>query len=286
MIEQSFNSIISQNALLIEQSKTQIRTAADVELRKRVEQELSDPENIQAAFKAVPVNRAEDLREVEKVRDKLVFTHDNLANTVSSKNNEVKAIKTKINSIKDNLSKLKNPDPEKKGIIDIGNEYLPILVGIIAGLNAGLGLLTGLLGNGQLEKRIGDAIDETNGKVRKFNSIVTSFTDIEDNFNKKISSLANVVDPAIDTLSELETRIQTSKNLIELNYLNTIAPYLDLLTDGGSLPNNEEGINLDTLPSNYEDLIDQLPTTNKNKMFQYFETIGKPLKTGYRITKS
>ena len=193
MIEKSFNTLISQNSILIEQAKIQIRSAADDELRSRIEKELSDPESIKKAFKAVPIERAEDLNKIGDVRNKLINNCNSLSEGITSKVSEVEGIKGNVDKVEANFIRLSNPDPEKMGIIDTGKEFVPIIAGIIVGLSAGLAFLTGLLGNGKLEKEIGDNIDKAKGKITKFDSIVASFSGIKEHFDKKINSIKEIV---------------------------------------------------------------------------------------------
>lgn len=291
MIRDAFNSLISQNSVLIENMKTEVKNSVEAEFKAKIQQELSDPENIKKLFEAQNITTPEDLKSVERIKNNLMGRAKFTLQKVDAKIKQLKAIQSKSDQVTTNLDKL---SPRKEGPVKVAADFLPLVELIITVASASLGFFTGLLSNAKVEKEIGDKIDLAKSKVKEFRNVISAITNVKKYMDKELAPINNKVTQAILILEALKLQVEEYLRIIEEQYLLFIAPYLDLLIDEESQPIGETGIpeelvnsiNTENISSiNIENIIQNLPSTARETFIRRIRNSSKPLETGYKIIK-
>lgn len=283
MIRDAFNTLISQNAVLIERMKVEIKNSVEAEFKAKIQEELSDPENVRKIFESQNIATPEDLKSIERTKDKLMDKAKFTLEKVDAKIEQLKAIQSKSDQVTTNLDKL---NPLKTGPVKTANDFLPTVELIITVASASLGFFTGLLSNAKVEKEISDKIDLAKGKVKEFKGVLTAITNIKGYMDKELAPINSKVTQAIQILEALKLQVEEYLRVIEEQYLLVIAPYLDLLIDEESQPIEEIGIPNELIDNiNIEDIEQNLPSTPKETFIQRIKNTKKPVETGYRIIK-
>lgn len=272
MIQTAFNSLISSNTLLLEEAKSKVRDSVEKEFKTRIEQELSNPEAIQNILKSQSIKTIEDLQLVEAKFNQLKAKCNFLKNSVDSKIDQINAIKSKVNKIDGNFSKLDD-------VIQIANEFLPILNIIITSATTALGFFTGLLSNALAEKKINDGLEIAKGKIAEFNSVLAALNGIKSYIDSQTNTINDQIDPALNILNQLKLTVEQNCNYIDTIFLQTIAKYSELLDSDTENPSDPPTPQFD----NPEEILNNLENSNKDKFFVYLK--DNKDNTGYKIIK-
>lgn len=272
MIQSSFNSLVSSNALLLEEAKTKVRDSVEAEFKSQIEQELSNPENIKAILGSQDIATNEDLQKVEAKFIQLKAKTNFILQKVDNKINQLQQIKSKVSKIDNNFSKL---DEATK----IANDFLPILNIIITAAPGILGFFTGLFSNALAEKKVSDGLDKATSKIEELSSVVKSIVGVKTFIDKQTSDISKQVDPAIEILERLKAKIQENLNYIDTIFLQIIAQYSGLLDPATETEENPPSPQFD----NPEEILNNVENSNKEKFFIY--TNGFRGNTGYKIIK-
>jgi len=272
MIQSSFNSLISSNALLLEEAKTKVRDSVEAEFKSQIEQELSNPENIKAILGSQDIATTEDLQKVEAKFNQLKFKTNSILQKVDNKISQLQQIKDKVSKISNNFSKL---DEATK----VANDFLPILDTIITAAPAILAFFTGLLANALAEKKIEDGLDLAKSKIKELKSVTDSVTGVKTFIDKQTSGINKQVDPAIEILERLKAKIQENLNYIDTIFLQIIAQYSGLLDPATETEDNPPSPQF----NDPEEILNNVENSNKEKFFIYINSLKG--NTGYEIIK-
>lgn len=270
MIQTAFNSLVSSNTLLLEEAKTKVRDSVEKEFKTRIQQELSNPETIKNILESQNIATVEDLQLVEAKFNQLKTKCNFLKQQVNSKITQIEAIKNKVNQVNQNFDKL-------DGVIEVANDFLPILNIIITSANVALGFLTGPLSNALAEKKINDGLQIASVKIKEFRSVVIAIAGVKTYIDKQTNDVLTQVDPALVALNTLKQTIEENCNYIDTVFLQIIAQYSGLLD-----PSTET---TDPTPQfkNPEEILSSLENSGKEKFFKYIEDLEG--NTGYQIIK-
>lgn len=285
MINDIFNSLISQNSLSIESAKTEIKKTVEAEFKNKIKQELSDPENIKLAFESQNITTTDDLKVIEDIYKNFKDKTKHLLNIIEGKETQINAIKSKLDVVQTNFDKL---DPLKVGPVKTVYDLIPITKLAINAAQLSLGVFTGPISNALVEKELSDKIDKIKSKIEAFEGILITIISIRAYMVKKIQPLLDSINAALNAISPLRETVEQLLLLIDIEYLNTVAPYLNLLTDTDTLPTGNDNIELDSIIiENSDNIINLLPVENRTSIIQYMELKGNKFPaTGYRIIRN
>ena len=272
MIQSAFNSLVSSNTLLLEEAKTKVRDSVEAEFKSQIEQQLPNQETINSILGSQDIATTEDLQKVEAKFNQLKSKTNFILQKVDNKINQLQQIKGKVSKINNNFDKLSE-------VTEVANKFVPTLNIIITAAPNLLAFFTGLLSNALAEKKISDGLDLAKSKIKELKSVTDSVTGVKTFIDKQTSTINNQVDPAIEILERLKSKIQENLNYIDTLFLQIIAQYSGLLD-----PATE---NENTLPSpqfnNPSEILNNLENSNKEKFFIYIK--GLKGNTGYEIIK-
>lgn len=272
MIQAAFNSLISSNTLSLEEAKGQIRDSGEKEFKSKIQQKLPTPASVKSQLQSQTLLTTEDLYKIESKFNQLKNRCNFLKQQVDSKINQIESIKNKVSRIDNNFSKLDE-------VIEIGNDFIPLLKIIITSATTALGFFTGFLSNALAEKKLNDGLEIAKGKITEFNQIINALNTIKPYISEQTSDIINQVDPALDALMGLKRQIEQNCNYIDNIFLQKISQFSGLL--------NSDNENLPESPTpqfnNPEEILNNLENSNKDKFFIYLrDNRGN---TGYQIAK-
>lgn len=272
MIQSVFNSLISSNTLILEETKTKVRDSIEVDFKAQIEQQLPNQETINSILKSQTITTTEDLQKIEAKFNQLKSRTNFTLQKVDTKINQLQQIKGKISKIDNNFDKLSE-------ITEVANQFVPTLNIIISSAPSILAVFTGLLSNALAEKKISDGLDLAKSKIKELSSIIKSLDTIQPFILNQTSAINNQVNPAIDVLERLKAKIQENLNYIDIIFLQLIAQYSGLL-DPATENENTPAIPQFNDPS---EILNNLENSNKEKFFIYIK--GPKDNTGYKIIK-
>ena len=262
MIQSVFNSLISSNTLILEETKTKVRDSIEVDFKAQIEQQLPNQETINSILKSQTITTTEDLQKIEAKFNQLKSRTNFTLQKVDTKINQLQQIKGKISKIDNNFDKLSE-------ITEVANQFVPTLNIIISSAPSILAVFTGLLSNALAEKKISDGLDLAKSKIKELSSIIKSLDTIQPFILNQTSAINNQVNP----------KIQENLNYIDIIFLQLIAQYSGLL-DPATENENTPAIPQFNDPS---EILNNLENSNKEKFFIYIK--GPKDNTGYKIIK-
>lgn len=272
MIQSAFNSLVSSNALLLEEAKTKVRDSVEAEFKSQIEQELSNSENINTILGSQNIATNEDLQKVEAKFIQLKTKTNFILQKVDNKINQLQQIKNKISKVNNNFDKLSE-------ITEITNKFVPTLNIIISSAPSILAVFTGLLSNALAEKKISDNLDLAKSKIKELSSVIKSLNNIQPFILNQTSSIINQVNPAIGILERLKAKIEENLNYIDTIFLQIIAQYSGLLDPTTETEDNPPSPQF----NNPEEILNNVENSNKEKFLIYIR--GFKGNTGYKIIK-
>ena len=272
MIQSAFNSLVSSNALLLEEAKTKVRDSVEAEFKSQIEQELSNPETINSILGSQNIATNEDLQKVEAKFIQLKAKTNFTLQKVDNKINQLQQIKGKVSKINNNFDKLSE-------VTEVANKFVPTLNIIITAAPNLLAFFTGLLSNALAEKKISDGLDLAKSKIKELSSVILSLNSIQPFILKQTSDINKQVDPAIEILERLKAKIQENLNYIDTIFLQIIAQYSGLLDPATETEDNPPSPQFD----DPEEILNNVENSNKEKFLIYIN--GFRGNTGYKIIK-
>jgi len=272
MIQSAFNSLISSNTLLLEEAKTKVRDSVEAEFKSQIQQQLPSQETINSILKSQTITTTEDLQKIEAKFNQLKSRTNFILQKVDTKISQLQQIKGKVSKIDDNFSKLNE-------VTEIANQFVPTLNIIITAAPTILAFFTGLFANALAEKKIEDGLDLAKSKIKELKSVTDSVTGVKIFIDKQTSTINSQVNPAIEILERLKSKIQENLNYIDTIFLQIIAQYSGLLDPA------TENENTPAIPqfNNPSEILNNLENSNKEKFFIYIK--GPKDNTGYKIIK-
>lgn len=312
MIKESFTNLISANSVLLNQAKEQVRSSVEKELKTQIYSRLPTQESLKNKLisQAQSVKVQSDTENITQLYNNLNKTHTSLLQTVDKKTEQVNNIKEKTQQIEENFNKLDN-------VVSFvnDNKLIPIAKGIITAAKFGLNALpintpVGApipgSGGGAIVK-LSDNIKKAESKIKEFEDIVKTATDVNDFFNEEIAPIVENIDVSLEVLNQINQDITNNKLYLDTIYPFTLAYFTDVFEGEGvddsnrpeeeDLPNPSSGFNkpsdvnesIPTLPDNIsielEDLLSELnPNISKNKIEYLRSQINTD--TGYQYKRS
>ena len=282
MILKAFTNAISEATLALESAKDKDRSAgsdskASKLFKSQVESQLPQPSSIKQQL-TTQINNPDDLKEIER-RFKLI----------KKKCQGVKGIvggkKDQVNQIKSETGKVFSSFINLAIAIKIATNYLPTIKGLITGGKTGLNVLPMSIpyvgspvpgSGGKAIISLDDAIKAAESKIQEFDAIKETIPKVKDHIEKQTKPIDDTCDSALESLSNIENRIQATCDYADLTYLQVVSFYSNLLDSD----DDETTIQFD----NPEEILDNLEDSNKSKFFEFIENI-ETKETGYRIIK-
>ena len=282
MILSAFNSIISSNAVTLEEAKSKLSNSISPDFKTQVLSKIPTQDSVKSQLTAT-LNDVNDLKKLEAKHRYLKNQCSSQIAKVDAKINQIQSIKSKTQSIDDRFSSLDE-------IIKIANQFLPAIKTIISVAPGALAALGGI-GTGLAITKVNDGLKVAKGKVKEFEAIVKALEVIRNKMGGDISPINKKCDAALDILNSLKIQIETLCNYTDqiLLQMLTQLPNLNGL-DSDSQTNNTGELLGNSLTSNetttiIENIIGNLENSGRDQFIQYLESIDKPIKTGYRIIK-
>ena len=233
MIKESFTNLISANSVLLNQAKEQVRSSVEKELKTQIYSRLPTQESLKNKLisQAQSVKVQSDTENITQLYNNLNKTHTSLLQTVDKKTEQVNNIKEKTQQIEENFNKLDN-------VVSFvnDNKLIPIAKGIITAAKFGLNALpintpVGApipgSGGGAIVK-LSDNIKKAESKIKEFEDIVKTATDVNDFFNEEIAPIVENIDVSLEVLNQINQDITNNKLYLDTIYPFTLAYFTDV----------------------------------------------------------
>jgi archaellum component FlaC len=270
MILNAFNSLISSNMLTLEEAKNKARDSVSVKFKDEILTKVPSPNSLKEQLTTQIVS-TQDLSRVEEKFLVLKNRCDSLIAQVDSKIEQINGIKNKINGIDARFDKIQE-------VLDIANQFIPVLRVIITTAPIILGASTGLFANGLLITRISDGLKVAKSKIVELEAIVKVLGSIQSYIDSQTQPINNSCDQAIEVLTNIRNQIKTSCDFIDQTFLQQITKFSSGLIDSATATDGTV-----VKFERPEEILSNLENSNKQLFIQYLEDFEG--NTGYQIVK-